>query len=52
MESPFDVITDPAAPYFGARVDDASLVPRQDARSCTMPFNTWLRRSEYARANW
>ncbi|MGF6495937.1 uncharacterized protein YbjT (DUF2867 family) [Luteibacter sp. 621] len=52
MESPFDVISDPAALYFGARVDEASLVPRRDARCCTMPFNTWLRRSEYARANW
>ncbi|UPG95162.1 SDR family oxidoreductase [Luteibacter aegosomatissinici] len=52
MESPFDVVTDPGAPYFGALLDDGSLVPRAEARCCTMPFNTWLRRSEYARANW
>ena len=52
MEAPFEVVADPTAPYFGAMLSDDSLVPCGDARRCTIGFDAWLKRSEYARANW
>ena len=52
MEAPFEVVADPTAPYFGATLSDDSLVPRGDAQCCTIGFDAWLKRSEYARANW
>ena len=52
IEAPYDVVTDALAPYFGATLDDDSLLPREDARICTMGFGAWLNRSEYWGAGW
>lgn len=39
------VIADPDAPYFGARLDDTSLLPGTAARIAALRFDDWLRRS-------
>jgi uncharacterized protein YbjT (DUF2867 family) len=52
MEAPCEVITDPRAPYFGARVDDRTLLPGDDARRARTGFEAWLAQSEYARSSW
>jgi uncharacterized protein YbjT (DUF2867 family) len=36
------VVADPAAPYFGAVIDDASLVPAGAARIAPTTFGDWL----------
>jgi uncharacterized protein YbjT (DUF2867 family) len=52
VEAPFEVVTDAAALYFGATLDEGSLVPCEEARLCPVGFTTWLHGSEYARASW
>jgi uncharacterized protein YbjT (DUF2867 family) len=52
LEAPYDVVTDELAPYFGAMLDDDSLLPRSDARVCSMGFGAWLNQSEYWGAHW
>jgi uncharacterized protein YbjT (DUF2867 family) len=39
---PRAVVADPKALYFGAELDDASLVPESGARTGTIRFETWL----------
>lgn len=39
---PRPVIADPAAPYFGIKVDDRSLVPGPDARLGSITLDWWL----------
>jgi uncharacterized protein YbjT (DUF2867 family) len=38
------VVADPTATYFGAKVDDSSLLPSGDARLGTVTLETWLTR--------
>lgn len=52
VESPYEVVVDPHAPYFGAVLEETSLVPCAQARTCAVGFTTWLKESEYARASW
>jgi uncharacterized protein YbjT (DUF2867 family) len=44
-KDPRQVITDPAALYFGAALDDHSLTPDDSARLGTTRFGEWLRRA-------
>lgn len=39
------VATDPHAPYFGAQIDDTSLMPDTDAQIGATAFATWLERT-------
>jgi hypothetical protein len=39
---PRRVIADPDAPYFGARLDESSLLPGPGARLGTTSFEWWL----------
>jgi len=52
VEAPYDVVTDALAPYFGAVLDDDSLLPGNGARVCPMGFGAWLSQSEYWGAHW
>ncbi|MGA7438349.1 MAG: NAD(P)H-binding protein [Luteibacter sp.] len=52
LESPVDVLIDEHAPYFGAVLEEHSLVPCDTAHRCPVGFATWLQGSEYAKANW
>lgn len=52
IEAPYDVVADTLAPYFGARLEDDSLLPREGARICSTGFQSWLGQSEYWGANW
>ncbi|MBV8187181.1 MAG: SDR family oxidoreductase [Alphaproteobacteria bacterium] len=45
---PRQVVRDPAALYFGGRVEEHSLVPLGDARFGRIGFDEWLRRSRAA----
>ena len=45
-----EVITDPAARYFGIAVDDRSLTPDAGARLGKITFDEWLRRDQTAAA--
>ena len=45
---PRKVVGDPAAPYWGGRVEERSLVPLGDARLGRIGFDEWLRRSRAA----
>src|SRR5262245_66291854 len=40
------VVSDPAARYFGGRVEERSLVPLGEARLGRIGFDEWLRRSQ------
>ena len=46
---PRQVVTDPDAGYFGARVDDSTLVPAGEARTAGTDLDTWLARHATAR---
>jgi uncharacterized protein YbjT (DUF2867 family) len=46
---PRRVVTDPDASYFGARVDDSTLVPTGEARTAGTDLDTWLARHATAR---
>jgi uncharacterized protein YbjT (DUF2867 family) len=52
MEAPCDVRADASAPYFGATLDEYSLVPREGALRGGTGFQAWLERSEFARVGW
>jgi uncharacterized protein YbjT (DUF2867 family) len=39
------IVVDPAAPYFGTRLDDDSLVPGDNPRLGAIGFEAWLRQS-------
>ena len=41
-----EVVRDPEALYFGARVEERSLVPLGEARLGQIGFDEWLRRSQ------
>lgn len=41
-EDPSEVLTDPAAPYFGAVIDDGSIVPGAGATLFETRFTDWL----------
>ena len=43
---PRKVVSDPEALYFGARVEERSLVPLGEARLGRIGFDEWLRRSQ------
>ncbi len=45
---PREVVSDPEARYFGARVEERSLVPLGEARLGRIGFDEWLRRSRRA----
>lgn len=45
--APYDVVTDRSAPYFGATLQEDSLLPRHDAHVCSMGFAAWLNQAEY-----
>jgi uncharacterized protein YbjT (DUF2867 family) len=42
---PRRVVTDPDAPYFGAPLEERSLVPEGDAQLATTSFEAWLEES-------
>jgi uncharacterized protein YbjT (DUF2867 family) len=44
-EDPRRIIADPHALYFGAELNDQSLVPGRDARVAVLRFEDWLRQS-------
>lgn len=41
-EDPRQVVTDPAAPYYGTVIDDRSIVPGRGATLFTTRFTDWL----------
>src|SRR5499433_1812499 len=43
---PREVVSDPEAPYYGARVEERSLVPLGEARLGRIGLDEWLRRSQ------
>jgi uncharacterized protein YbjT (DUF2867 family) len=43
---PREVVSDPEAPYHGARVEERSLVPLGEARLGRIGLDEWLRRSQ------
>ena len=45
INDPREVVSDPQARYFGARLDDRSLVPGDNARLGTIRLEEWLRQS-------
>jgi uncharacterized protein YbjT (DUF2867 family) len=45
---PREVVRDPAALYFGGRVEERSLVPLGEARFGRIGFDEWLRRAKAA----
>ena len=45
---PREVVGDPGAPYWGARVEERSLVPLGEARPGRIGLDEWLRRSQAA----
>lgn len=44
-EDPRRIIADPRARYFGAELDDGSLLPARDARTGALRFTDWLRQT-------
>jgi hypothetical protein len=42
---PREVITDPHAPYYGAELNERTLVPAADARLAETRFDDWLNQS-------
>jgi uncharacterized protein YbjT (DUF2867 family) len=48
VSDPREVVSDPAARYFGGRVEEKSLVPLGEARLGRIGFDEWLRRSQAA----
>lgn len=45
---PRQVVGDPAAPYFGARLEPDTLLPADPARIGVLDFHAWLSRSPFA----
>lgn len=52
VEAPCDVRTVAKAPYFGAILEERTLLPRGDAQRGSTGFEAWRAQSEYARVNW
>lgn len=52
MEAPYDIRTDPGAPYFGAIVSESVLLPEVTAERGKRGYLEWLAQSDYARADW
>jgi uncharacterized protein YbjT (DUF2867 family) len=52
LESPCDVQSDIRAPYFGAVLDEHSLVPGDGSLQGDIGFQQWLERSEFSRVGW
>lgn len=52
LEAPCDVQTDGRAPYFGAVLDEDSLVPGDGSLLGAVGFQKWLERSEFSRVGW
>jgi uncharacterized protein YbjT (DUF2867 family) len=52
MEAPCTVQADKHAPYFGALLDEHSLVPTEGALQGTVGFQAWLDRSAFSRVGW
>jgi uncharacterized protein YbjT (DUF2867 family) len=48
VSDPRKVVNDPAARYFGGRVEERSLVPLGEARLGRIGFDEWLRRLQAA----
>jgi len=44
-EGPRDVVADPDAPYFGARLQERTLVPADGARLASTTYDEWLAKS-------
>lgn len=42
MKDGRSVVTDPAAPYFSAHVEELTLVPGDNAKLGTIDFETWF----------
>ena len=52
VDAPYDVVTDALAPYFGATLEEHSLLPRHSAHLCPTSFAAWLNQSEYWGVGW
>lgn len=52
LEAPCDVVRDPRAPYFGATLDEYTLIPQEGCHRGSRGFQAWLEQSEFARVNW
>ncbi|HXP00383.1 MAG TPA: SDR family oxidoreductase [Luteibacter sp.] len=52
MEAPCEIHTDAHAPYFGATLEEFTLLPRDGCECARIGFQPWLEQSELARANW
>lgn len=52
MEAPCEVYTDVRAPYFGATLDEFTLVPEDGCERGTLGFQAWLEQSEFSRVSW
>ncbi|WP_413624946.1 SDR family oxidoreductase [Luteibacter sp. Lutesp34] len=52
LEAPCDVQADRRAPYFGAMLDEDSLVPGDGSLQGSVGFQRWLERSEFSRVGW
>jgi len=52
IEAPYEVITDVDAPYFGAMLDEDSLLPTDTASIGATGFGTWFAQSELRGADW
>jgi uncharacterized protein YbjT (DUF2867 family) len=52
IEAPCEVITDVRAPYFGAVLDEFTLLPRDNAACGELGFQVWLEQSEFSRVSW
>lgn len=52
MEAPCEVFTDRRAPYFGATIDEFTLLPHDNCECGRVGFQAWLEQSEFARVNW
>ncbi|MDQ0009407.1 uncharacterized protein YbjT (DUF2867 family) [Luteibacter jiangsuensis] len=52
IEAPCDVVANVQAPYFGATLDELTLVPQGDAHVGGVGFQAWWQQSEFARVSW
>ena len=49
VQDPREVVADPAAPYFGAVLQDDTLLPAGKALQGRLDFEAWLEQSDFAR---
>lgn len=52
VDAPYDVVTDALAPYFGATLEEHSLLPQPGAHVFSTGFSAWLNQSEYRGVGW